>query len=132
MPISLKRLSTPSLIRKDLVDDVVAQWSPDGETIALARRYTDERWTPGHQLYLRSPSPDAADLTPIAYDPRYNTSYFRWNHSGDALVLQRFPLLSNEASGDAPALPEVWVHDLDSGESRMIIEDAYLPQWVGS
>ena len=114
------------------VDDVVAQWSPDGETIALARRYTDERWTPGHQLYLRSAAAGSAGLTPIAFDPHYNTSYFRWNLAGDALLLQRFPLLRSEASGDAPALPEVWTHDLESGESRMIIEDAFLPQWVGS
>ncbi len=111
-------------------DDVAAQWSPDGSTVAIARRYTDSRWTPGHQLYLRDFSADAEDLTAIANDPQYNTSYSRWHSSGEQLVLQRLPLPADAASGNAPARPQVWVHDLRSGESRKIMEDAFLPQWV--
>ena len=110
-------------------DDVAAQWSPDGETIAFARRYTDDRWTPGYQLYLRRQSA-AAEPTPIAYDERYSTSYARWNSAGDSLVLQRLPLKNADGTGAGMARPEVWVHDLESGESHKIIEDAYLPQWV--
>ena len=110
-------------------DDVTAQWSPDGETIAFARRYTDDRWTPGHQLYLRRQSA-AAEPTPIAFDERYSTSYARWNSAGDSLVLQRLPLKNADDTGANMARPEVWVHDLESGESHKIIEDAYLPQWV--
>jgi len=112
-------------------DDVAAQWSPNGETIAFARRYTDERWTPGHQLYLKLVSAFEDDLMPVAYEPRYTTSYFRWNGTGDRLVMQRFPLVREEASGDGPALPEIWVHDLASGISRKIAEDAFVPQWAG-
>ena len=111
-------------------DDVVARWSPDGETVALARRYTDGRWTPGHQLYLRRLSAAEDDLMPIAYDARYNTSYFRWNAAGDALVMQRFPLRNADGSAAAFARPEVWVHSLEQDTSTKIIEDAYLPRWV--
>ena len=111
-------------------DDVAAQWSPDGSTVAIARRYTDSRWTPGYQLYLRDFSDDAENLTRIAYDPKYNTSYFRWHPSGDRLALQRFPLSADASSSDAPARPEVWIHDLEGGVSRKLIEDAYLPQWL--
>jgi Tol biopolymer transport system component len=114
------------------IDDVGAQWSPDGETIAFARRYTDERWTPGHQLYLRGLAAAEEDLLPIAYEPRYTTSYARWNRAGDRLVMQRFPLMRDESSAAGPALPEVWVHDLESGKSGKITEDAFLPQWVGA
>ena len=111
-------------------DDVAAQFSPDGVTVAIARRYTDSRWTPGHQLYLRDLGGDAEDLRAVVYDPEYNSSYFRWDATGDRLVLQRFPLYADASSGEG-ARPEVWVYDLRSDESREIIEDAYLPQWVG-
>ncbi len=108
-------------------DDVAAQWSPDGDTVALARQYTDARWTPGHQLYLRRLSDETESLRAVAYDPRYNSSYFRWNRAGDALATQRFPLQSEGA-----AKPEVWAHDLRSGESRLLAADAFLPQWAGA
>ena len=109
-------------------DDVAAQFSPDGRTVAIARRYTDARWTQGHQLYIRAA--EGADWQALAYDPQYNTSYFRWDKSGERLVTQRFPFFVDSASG-VPARPEVWIHDLATGESRKIVADAYLPKWVG-
>lgn len=115
----------------DPIDDVAAQFSPDGRTVAIARRYTDSRWTPGHQVYLRDLSAATADWQAVAYDPDYNTSYFRWDAGGQRLVMQRFPLRADAASGE-PARPEVWIHDLTSSKTVKIIEDAYLPQWVAS
>ena len=38
----------------------------------------------------------------IAYDERYNTSYLRWNRSGDRLALQRFPLWNADGADDQP------------------------------
>lgn len=108
-------------------DDVAAQFSPDGQTVAIARRYTDSRWTQGHQLYIRVAQ--AAEWRALAYDPEYNTSYFHWDEGGGRLVMQRFPFFADKETG-VPARPEVWIHDLTAGESRKIIEDAYLPKWV--
>ncbi len=112
------------------IDDANARWSPDGQTIALARRYTDERWTVGYQLYLRQFAAETAELTPVAYDQRYTTAYFRWNAAGDKLITQRLPRLKEDGSSNPGAQPEVWVHDLERGTSRKIVEDAYLPQWA--
>ena len=109
------------------IDDVAAQFSPDGQTVAIARRYTDSRWTKGHQLYIKAA--ETSEWQVIAYDPDYNTSYFRWDAGGERLVTQRFPFYADKDTG-VPARPEVWTHDLTSGESRKIIEDAYLPKWV--
>ncbi len=111
------------------IDDVAAQFSPDGLTVAIARRYTDSRWTRGHQLYVRALNAETEEWRAVAYDPDYNTSYFRWDDSGERLVTQRFPLYADTDSGE-PARPQVWAHDLTSGESRLIVDDAYLPQWV--
>lgn len=113
------------------IDDVAAQFSPDGRQVAIARRYTDSRWTPGHQVYLRELAGGPDDWQAVAYDPDYSTSYFRWDAGSAALVMQRFPLYGDAAAGE-PAKPEVWIHDLAGDASRKIIEDAYLPQWVGS
>ena len=109
-------------------DDVAAQWSPDGKTVALARQYTDDRWTVGHQLYLRDA--EGGDLTPIAYDERYNTSYFRWNNAGTRLVLQRLPLQNADGTAIRDARPEVWVVDLETGDLMEVRQNAFLPQWV--
>lgn len=112
-------------------DDVNARWNPNGQTIALARRYTDKRWTAGHQLFLRSANDEDEALRPVLYDERYSTSYFRWNRTGDRLVMQRLPLAGRGSADTGRRVPEVWIHDLESGESGMIAEDAFVPQWVG-
>lgn len=109
-------------------DDVVAQWSPNGQTVALARRYMDERWTKGHQLYIRDAEDDT--LTSIAFDEHYNTSYFRWNSTGSQLVLQRFPLETTDATIVNDARPEIWVIDLKTNVLTKIAENAFLPQWA--
>ena len=111
-------------------DDIAAQWRPDGASVAFARRYTDQRWTKGYQLYLRSAASGSQDLQPIAYDERYNTSYFRWDATGSRLVMQRFPMFDETGESDPNARPEVWAHDFESGASFKIAANAYLPQWA--
>ena len=113
-------------------DDASARWNPDGQTVALARRYTDKRWTPGHQLYLRYADDENAPLSPILYDERYNTSYFRWNQTGERLVMQRFPMNGVQGADKRQAVPEVWIYELESGDASKIVENAFLPQWLGS
>ena len=112
-------------------DDVNARWNPNGQTVALARRYTDKRWTAGHQLYLRSANDEDKALAPILYDERYSTSYFRWNQTGERLVMQRLPLAGGNAAEKRQRVPEIWTYDLESGDSSKIAENAFVPQWVG-
>lgn len=113
------------------IDDANARWSPMGQTVALARRYTDQRWTAGHQLYLRSANDEYRALTPILYDERYSTSYFRWNQTGERLVMQRLPLAVGNGVDKRQRVPEIWIYDLESGDSSKIAQNAFVPQWVG-
>lgn len=113
-------------------DDANARWNPDGQTVALARRYTDSRWTAGHQLYLRSASDVDEALVPILHDERYSTSYFRWDQTGKRLVMQRFPMAAGKGAARRQSVPEIWTYDLVSGASRKIAENAFLPQWAGA
>lgn len=112
-------------------DDVTARWSPNGQTVAIARRYTDDRWTMGHQLYLLDASSENGEMiTPIAYNENYNTSYFRWNTDGSRLVMQRFPLKNEDGSPNRSATPEIWVYDLTSETLTQVLENAFIPQWA--
>lgn len=111
-------------------DDVIAQWSPDGQTVAMSRRYTDERWTMGHQLYLRSGDAEDDNLTSVDFNERYQTSYFRFNSDGTKLVMQRFPLQNEDGTPNRDARPEIWVYDIESQTSTQLISDAFIPQWA--
>lgn len=111
-------------------DDVAVQWSPDGQTVALARKYTDDRWTIGHQLYLQDTSSTDENLQAIDFNEHYNTSYFRWNQAGNRLVMQRFPLENADGTPNRNAVPEIWVYDLDTNEASNVMENAFLPQWA--
>jgi len=112
-------------------DEASARWNPDGQTVALARRYTDKRWTPGHQLYLRSANDEDEALAPVLYDERYSTSYFRWNQTGDRLVMQRLPLARGDDDDKRRRVPEIWVYDIEIGASSKVAENAFVPQWIG-
>ena len=109
------------------VHDVSARFSPDSQTVAIARQYTDSRWTPGAQLYLVSLG-DEEDWRAVAHDPRYTTAYARWDGAGERLLLQRLPLDAETGI----AKPEVWLYDIEADRAAMLVQDAFLPQWVGS
>jgi len=52
------------------IDDIAAQWHPDSNSIVIARRFTDDRWTPGYQLYQMDM--ESGDVAELVYDDRYS------------------------------------------------------------
>ena len=108
-------------------DDQRAQWSPDGEQVAIARKDGGST-VGGVQVYLLDVATRQIKL--LTDDPRYSNLAFWWNPTGTALVLQRFPELDVHLQPDANALPEIWTLDVKSGESSMVASNGFLPRWV--
>lgn len=113
------------------VEDVAPAFSPDGESLAFARKFLDIRqWTPGRQLWLMSLNNGQA--FPLTNDPLYNHYDFAWNPAGDRLAFVRF----NQSLLTEP--PEVWTIDpAAAGETTAATEQAtqiiiggYAPQWI--
>lgn len=113
---------------EDPIDDIAAEWHPSGESIVIARRYTDDRWTPGYQLYLLDM--ESGESRELVYDERYSHGFFAWDDAGEWLLMQRFPLLGEDGEPNTEARPEVWAYHLETGELRLIAKNVFLPRWI--
>lgn len=112
----------------DPIDDDTAAWSPDGKRLAIGRRYLDDRFTRGKQLYLMNPDDGSAEE--LLVDPLYQMGSFAWNPNGTQLVLQRFPDPMAMEDPNNPSKPEIWVIDVNTKALTKIAEDAFYPRWV--
>jgi len=108
---------------EETIEDSMPVFSPDGEYLALARKYLDEeRWTPGRQIWLMRLG--SREAWPITDDPLYNHFEFAWDPAGGQLAYVRF----NQSSLTEPT--EIWVMDLESGRSSELIRGGYSPVWI--
>ncbi|MCS6836825.1 MAG: hypothetical protein NZ750_12510 [Anaerolineae bacterium] len=110
------------------IDDADARWSPVGETLVITRRYTDERFTRGYQLYTLDAR--TGQTSPLVEDARYSHGFFEFNAAGTQIVLQRFPLVSETGDMLNDSRPQIWLKDLQTGELRLLAENAFHPRWV--
>ncbi|MGH9651398.1 MAG: TolB family protein, partial [Terriglobales bacterium] len=122
----LFRVESETAIRQDLslgrVEDASPAYSPDGEWIAFGRKYLDERWTPGRQLWLMRA--DGTEPRPLTDEPDFNHSSISWNPDSGSLVYMRM-------SSVDPNLPsEIWVTDLAGSAALLLAEGGYLPMWI--
>lgn len=109
-------------------DDQYAAWHPDGQRIAILRRYLDTRFTRGWQIYLLDTA--AGSLVPLVYSETYNHSYFSWSPDGRYLLMQRFPILTPDGQINPEGRTEIWTYDMETRELRQVADDAYIPRWV--
>ncbi len=105
-----------------LVEDASAVFSADGKWIAFARKYLDERWTPGRQLWIMSS--DGSQVKAWTSEPDFHHSAFAWSPDSRRIAYMRF----NQT--DPSQLPEIWVLDLEQGRSSLLLEGGYRPQWI--
>lgn len=104
-------------------DDSNARWHPDGQRLAVERRYLDERYTRGYQIFMLDVA--TGETEPLVFDDDYSHGFFEWNNAGDKLALQRFNLTEG-----AEAKPGIWVKDLESGALVEVAANAFHPRWV--
>lgn len=109
-------------------DDIAVDWHPDGRHVTMERRFTDDRYTRGYQLY--QVDMETEDIVPLLYDERYSHHYFAWNTQGTMLVIQRLQLLEDSGEVNRGARPEIWVLNTETGDLIQIAEQAYFPRWV--
>lgn len=103
-------------------------WRPDGQQLAIARRYQDDRWTRGYQIFLMDPDDGSVDQ--LTDDSRYANGFFSWDPTGAMLVVQRFPELDADGNPNTAGRPEIWSLDVASRDLTRLADNAFHPRWV--
>ncbi len=99
-------------------EDGLPAWHPDGSLLALGKSITGA----GKQLWLVPI--DGQEATVLTDDPLANHSAPSWSPDGRKLAYMRFEM------ADAAGFPGIWLHDFESGQQRLVEEDAFLPGWL--
>lgn len=110
------------------LDDDVAVWHPDGDQLAVGRRYWDERYTRGLQIYLMDA--ETGEAGPLVVDERYAHGFFEWDAGGKRLVMQRFPQLTEQGEVNTGGRPEIWTYDTGTDTLTRVAENGFFPKWV--
>jgi Tol biopolymer transport system component len=106
-----------------MVEDASPSFSPDGGWVAFTRKFLDpERWSPGRQVWLMSS--DQAELIPLTAEPNALFSSLAWSPDSQQLAIMKKNL------SDLGAPSEIWMVDIISGETSLIVEGGYLPEWL--
>lgn len=103
------------------VDASVPVWHPTEDLLLLAQRPYFATFS--KQLWLL-PLAEGAETMPVTDDHNIVHAAYSWSPDGGQVVYQRFALEMTNA------VPQVWVWDRESGQSRLLAEDAALPQWL--
>jgi hypothetical protein len=105
------------------IEDVAGYWRPGhDDEMAVMRRFLDERFTEGYQVYLLNI--DTEDNRPLIVDAAYTHGALKWNGDGQQLLVQRFPLADPDGS------PEVWLYDMQNDDLQHIAEDAIAGEFL--
>jgi Tol biopolymer transport system component len=105
------------------VEDASPAYSPDGQSIAFARRYMDEAlFTLGRQIWLMEP--DGSIPRTLTGDTLFNHSSLAWSPDSSTLAYMRF----NRA--DISQEAEIWTVSADGQNARKLFGGGYLPVWI--
>ena len=119
--------STVDLPGGPAVDRFLA-WSPDDRTIALVRRFRGPGDPPGHQTYLLDI--ESGELVPIMVSAVHDANSVSWSPSGQQLVVWRTLRWAEDGAVLDNPRDEIWVYDIATGASRLVIANATGPKWL--
>jgi dipeptidyl aminopeptidase/acylaminoacyl peptidase len=102
------------------VEDMQAAFAPSGDAIATVRRYLDDRYTNGGQVYYIDL--ETGDVDPMVVDGAYSHGSVSWDSTGNLVAMQRF---SYDTTG-----VDVVVYDQRDGKLYLAAEDAFLPKFI--
>jgi Tol biopolymer transport system component len=119
----IQNSTSEDLSRANDVEDVDASYSPDGGTIAFARKFLDAvRWSLGRQLWIMNA--DGSNPHPITDEADYNHYDLAWSRDGLTLAYVRF----NQAK--LSDLPELWMVNTDGSNPVQLVIGGYSPIWI--
>ncbi len=106
-------------------NDQQAEWRPDGRQIAISRQagISDSAQI---MIYDRA----SGQTTPVTTDPRYSNLFFRWDPTGQQIVIQRFPELDANSNPNPNGRPEIWTYDAATQTGHKLVINGFLPRWI--
>jgi dipeptidyl aminopeptidase/acylaminoacyl peptidase len=107
------------------LEDTRIAFHPDGKQAALIRRYFDENFTTGGQVYLLNL--DTLNVLPLVVDAGYSNSEIHWSSDGRYLTIQRFQF---DGELNPEMTTEIWVYDTQASALQKIVDDAYMPMFI--
>ncbi len=103
-------------------NDASIAWSPDGGQLAFSRQIAGTRGAIGAQIWLAQP--DGTGLRKITQDEAFTHSEIAWSPDQRWLSARRFELREQYA------IPQIILARPDTGETRLLLKDAILAEWV--
>jgi Tol biopolymer transport system component len=105
------------------VEDAEANYSPDGNSIAFARKFLDAaHWSLGRQIWIMNSDGSGAHL--ITDEADFNHYDLAWSRDGQKLAYVRF----DESKLSTP--PELWMINSDGSNAVQLVIGGYSPVWI--
>lgn len=105
------------------IEDYAGAWRPGAENeLLVTRRYLDNRYTDGFQLYLLDT--ETLDAEPIVLDETFTHGSASWSPDGNLITMQRF---NRQEPGSRP---QIWLYNMQTEALDLIAEDAFMPSFL--
>lgn len=114
-------LARPSLASQRIADREAA-WSPDGEWLAITRRDWTDSYPSKTQIWLMRR--DGGEAYPVLADTTLQYLSPVWSPDSNFLLFQRY------SDSQVFLQPEVWMLDLATGSTELVLPSAGQVVWV--